>query len=361
MFDLARVKDIAKQAGVSLSTASQILRNPSDTRYAEKTRRKVIAVSEEFQYYPNSMARALAKQKTHNVGLVAMDWLDPHYHLPLAEIGRISSSHDHNLVVTTTKSSKDWFRMVLERKVDLLISLNFWPMKPIDRQHLRQVCHKVIAIGPTPGPENIPYWGLAISWDEEASSSTMADYFLQKGHTKLAILTGDRLTSRTAGFVNKVTRSGHTPWIVLTPKSGIPARVDLLNPIAREKIIQTPSFDSDNRAALGEYQLRALLTAHPNITGVFCRNELYAFGAMRTAAELGLRIPRDISIAGHNDNSELFPSFPALTTVRTPILQAVRMGLERYFSGRMKPKMSPEDIYLPCELIEGDTVAPPRK
>ena len=192
----ATVKKIAERADVSLTTAYQILRNPEDGRYADATRARVMRVARSAGYTPNRIARALATNKSRNIGLVGLDWYDPHKQRALREADRIALEHEYNLLVTTTASCEDWYRLLLEHKVDLIITIGF--VDGSGKEIPAEARNRIVAIGPgRPREYPAPYWGWAVTWDDAAGGASAADHLLDLGHTELAVLSSRNVTART--------------------------------------------------------------------------------------------------------------------------------------------------------------------
>ena len=72
------IKDIARQAGVSTATVSKVL-NRKDSVIGDETRQKVLSLARELNYTPNSLARSLVTRKSHVIGIIVPDILNPYF------------------------------------------------------------------------------------------------------------------------------------------------------------------------------------------------------------------------------------------------------------------------------------------
>ena len=88
----ASVQDISSKARVSRSTVYDVLRDPEDKRYNKQTRKRILKVASEIQYVPNSLAKALRRNASFNIGIVGAQWPDPHTEKGIGAADRIVPS-----------------------------------------------------------------------------------------------------------------------------------------------------------------------------------------------------------------------------------------------------------------------------
>lgn len=345
------VKEIAERAGVSLTTAYQILRNPQDRRYAKATRERVVQVARAAGYTPNRIAWALATKKSLNIGLVGVDWYDPHKQRALREADRIALAHEHNLLVTTAASCEHWYRLLLEHKVDLIITIGFVGGRAAEVPP--EARGRIVALGPAQvlsHPER--YWGWSVTWDDVAGGASAADHLLDLGHTELAVLSSRNVTERTLGFVRRARERGCCPWLVL----GDEDRDDMVvqDDFPADRIVGASLAGVTGQTARGSLQLEELFRHAPNVTGVFCRTDRIAAGAVVAALRRGIRVPEDLSVVGYTDSIQVLAADYGMTTVRTPIAEAVSLVLDTHFRGGMDDNM-PGDVVLSTQLVARET------
>jgi DNA-binding LacI/PurR family transcriptional regulator len=92
-------------------------------------------------------------------------------------------------------------------------------------------------------------------------------------------------------------------------------------------------------------------------TAAFCANDLSAMGFMRAAQEVGLRIPRDISVIGFDDIAAAAFLSPPLTTIRIKTGELATLALSRLIDRVAQPDLTPVRVSLACDLIERHSVA----
>lgn len=182
-----------------------------------------------------------------------------------------------------------------------------------------------------------------IAIDNKNAAIEVVEYLISLGHKKIAILTGDLTTQ--AG------RDRFEGYRVALLQNNIP-----INPayVRRGNFSRLPAY----QAAL------ALLGLRQRPTAIFASSDIMALEAINAARERKLNIPRDISIAGFDDSPLTTYSCVGLTTVRQPIVEMARLGVEnlyRIISGRVK--QLPVKILLPAELMIRESckavIAPP--
>ena len=349
-----RMADIARKADVSVQAVSSVLhRTRSTSGVGKETRKRVMKLAEELGYKPHAAARALATGKTGCIGLVGYDWGDPHMQKALMAVGRITSKHKYNVMTTATTSHGEWYEMLLERKVDLIITAGI-PQED-NKGFPEDIRRRIIAVGPVIVGKREPYWGWSVMWDDIVGGAKVADYLIELGHRNLAVLSHIFDSTRTIGFVRRAREKGIDPYVVLCDPPSEYEDTSRLSGLPAEKILRAPIADIADRTEAGIIQFAELMKAASGTTAVFCRNDRIAIGAISEAAQMGIDVPGDISIVGYTDSYEILRTHPALTTVRTPIVEAMELTMEKYFAGEFDGDEMPDGLILDTKLIERDT------
>ncbi len=328
--------DVARRAGVSVTTVSFVINNRPGTGLRAETQERVRAAVDELGYRPNYQARALARRSTQTVGVVA-----ERLGTPFA--GRIiSGAHS----------------VVRERRSVLLILDAEEPDELADsvaELHARQVDGIMVAaegtrtiqlpteIGRVPtvlvncmvAGSRIP----SIVPDEEGGGRTAARLLLDAGHRRIAYLAGDSKAwatrRRVRGFRAELTEAG----------------VD-----ARSVAVQF----GDYRAESGYRLCGEIMQRRDPPTALFLGNDRMALGAYFALAELGLRIPDDVSVVGYDDQEELADSMrPALSTLKLPFFEMGGRAAHHLLEGTIDAL--PSRTLLECALVGRESVAPPAR
>ena len=272
-----RMKDIARDLGVSAVTVSKVLRNHRDI--GSETRERVLQRIKELNYQPNQNARALATGKTHLVGLIVPDLLHQFFAQLTKGVSRNLRKQGYGLIIASSEEDPEFEKQeidqMLARHVDALIIAS--------TQKTAQSFKRISA-------RHIPYVlvdrkleGLSanfIGTDDVKAGTLATEHLIEKGCRRIAHIGGDYLSTaadRLAGYRAALAAHGFD-----APKKYIFLRTQL----------------DDAAVATGYSAMQALLKLQPKPDGVFCFSDPIATGAMQAILEKGLRIPEDVAIVG---------------------------------------------------------------
>ncbi|MEU7477974.1 LacI family DNA-binding transcriptional regulator [Lentzea sp. NPDC042327] len=298
--------EVAKQAGVSLATASRVL-NGSTRQVSEELSDRVLRTAEELGYVPNASAQALARNSSSLVGLVVHDITDPYFSCIAAGVTRVAEENGLVVVLGTTNRSPD-------REVELLSTLRAHRARAVvlagsrttDRAAQARLAAEIDAFTEQGGRvacvSQAKLGTDTVVPGNRAGGRALARELAALGHRRFAVLGGPSdlvvARDRLAGFKAGLADAGVAPPVVVN------------GPLTR---------DGGYEAALELLATRRQARA----TCVFAVTDVMAMGAMAALRERGVRVPEDMSIAGFDDIPTLRDTVPALSTVRLPL---ERMG-----------------------------------
>ncbi|HSV47466.1 MAG TPA: LacI family DNA-binding transcriptional regulator, partial [Ramlibacter sp.] len=281
----ATLHDVAREAGVSLITASRALGNPDVV--SDKTIARVRDAVGKTGYIPNLLAGGLKSKRSMTVaGLVPA--ISVAQFLPTVQaLTQTLDENGYQLILGQSgydhAREEKLLNTILSRRPDGIVVTGL-VHSPAAREQLRRL-----------GIPVVETWDLSdrpvdmmVGFSHVKVGSAVAGYFLGKGWQRLAIATGDdhRASMRRDGFLAAVGRA--------VPIDTVPA----------------PSSLALGRRALGE-----LLAQDPKIQAVCCSSDGLAQGVMVEAQARGLRVPQDIAICGFGDADFAAHLRPSLTTV----------------------------------------------
>ncbi|MCG0276475.1 MAG: LacI family transcriptional regulator [Thermosediminibacteraceae bacterium] len=298
------IKDIARLAGVSITTVSRALNGYPDV--SEATRQKIKKIAEELNYTPNSIARGLVMKKTNTVGLVVSEIIKPGVYHPffleiLAGIKAALRRSGYDIILFTvdheSQGKVSYERLCKERKVDGTIVQGLKLSDPYIEQ-IKSTDIPTVMIDIPILTEKVGY----VSSDNVKGAFDAVNYLVQLGHREI-------------GFIN-----GHKD-----------AAVSFERLEGYRKALEHNGIRYDDRYVVyGDYTqqsgaeaFKKLILEVPGITAVFCASDLMAVGALKAAYEIGKKVPEDISIMGFDDIE--------LSTIITPNLTTIRQ--EKYKMG----------------------------
>ncbi len=272
-----RLKDIARDLGVSLMTVSKALRGMDDI--SEETRQRVLKRMAELNYQPNMLARGLASGKTFIVGLVVPDLLHPFFAEFAKALSGVLRKHNYGLILASSEEDpnieRQEIRTVLARGVDALLVASCQPaLQGFDGVEDQRTPFILI-------DRNFAHLHAHfVGTDDYAAGLLATRHLLTTGRRRIAHIAGPDLApgvDRLRGYQDALKEHGiaiRQQYIIAN------ARVEELG------------------EDVGSEGMRRLIQTKPRPDAVFCYNDLTAIGAIHTTLEAGLSIPGDIAFVG---------------------------------------------------------------
>ncbi len=306
------MSDVARQARVSLMTVSRVINNKGDV--SNETRQRVLEIISSLGYRPSAIARSLATKETSTIGLVVPDVSNAFFAEVTQGVERLAYSKGYHVFLCNTEEDPQRELAVIqsleEKRVDglILCSSRLEEEKLIDimanlpavvliNRRLHQTVDEIFD---------------SVTLDDERGGRLATTHLIQRGHRCIGFLAGPLASYSGAGR-----RKG---YLAALQEAGI-SLVD-----GWMKHCQ-PSVEGGYEAT------RQLLGTYPQLTALFCFNDLVAVGALQACDELRRRVPEDLAIVGHDDIPVAALVSPALTTCRVPRYElgarAVNALLER--------------------------------
>jgi DNA-binding LacI/PurR family transcriptional regulator len=331
-----RIKDIAKEAGVSTATVSHVI---NKTKYvSDATREKVQSAIKKFNYHPNAHAQMLALGRSKMIGLLVSDISNPFFPEIIKSIeAAVFAAGFHLLLLNTnyqTDRAIEYVRRLLQMKVAGIILM----IAEFDRSLIKEFEHKKTSVvfhdlGVVGEKMSNIILDYAVGIDEAVS------HLVSLGHRRIVHIAGSHEIHsagvRQRAFVNAMKK--HFP-------SASKAKI----------------FEGDFRFEGGRHAAHQILLEPELPTAIVVANDLMALGAMQEFKSAGMRIPKDISIVGFDDISFASLAEPALTTVCSPRSEIGRLAFEALALTMDKPHQQGVEIRIPTYLIERKSTAPPR-
>ncbi|WP_192036739.1 LacI family DNA-binding transcriptional regulator [Halomonas sp. YLGW01] len=312
---MVRLKDVARLAGVSITTVSHVVNQ--SRAVAPETRARVQRAIAALDYRPDTVARTLKSRRSRTIGMIVTSADNPFFSALIRGVEDHCFACGYSLMLCNADDVDDkqvaYLETLLERRIDGLIVMTSRNgpgfLAALNRQALPTVMLDAAA---TPRPD------IAVVNDDSRLGARLAiEHLLARGLDDIALLTGPadhpRSEERLAGA-----------------RAACEA-VGLALPASR--IIVT-NLQADG----GHAAMRTLLNKGPRPQAVFAFNDLTAIGALRAAVDAGLRLPDELSIIGYDDIDIGRYASPALTTIHQPIYElgatAIAQLIERLEHGR---------------------------
>ena len=319
---IASLRDVARAAGVSVSTASRVLSGSSHP-VSQGTRESVIQAADELGFQPNRLARALATARTRSVGAVVHDVSDPYYAELIRGLEDVVGSHDHTLLVSSSDRDLDKELSLLgafiANQVDAIVLAASGLVGEDYLERVSAVLDRFVDLGGVVVvTAEHPYPAPRVTFENEEGMRRITRLLLDLGHTRIGFLEGPP-----GLVVSGVRLRGYRAAL---EEAGIGFDPEL---------VECGWFSMEGGAiATGHLMERARPTA------ILAGNDLMAFGALRRLREDGVSVPGEVSVAGFDDIEFAGYASVPLTTVRVPLADLGRAGAQ-----------------LAMDLLEGETAA----
>jgi len=287
------IEDVAQAAGVSRQTVSRATNNSGEI--SPQTRERVLRLAAEMGYRPSGIARSLATQRTHNLGLVVPDNANPFFSEVARGAEQVAHMAGYNVFLCNSDEDGERELAVLasleEKRVDGVVLCS--PRLDDDKLGALVMRH------PTAVLVNRRLDGVAaVLVDDEVGGRMATEHLLQAGHRAVGFLAGPS-TSHSG-------RRRGEGYRAALAAAGLPQDPDWVRPCS-------PTVEGGQKIA------RELLAAHSELTALFCYNDLVAVGTLQACADLGRRVPQDLAVVGFDDIPLAALVTPPLTTCRVPL------------------------------------------
>ncbi len=303
---MARLIDVAKAAGVSRSTASNVFNNPEVVRPALRLR--VEAAAQALEYLgPDPKGRLLRAGKFNAIAVlppsqwgVADSLRNPVFDLFLLGVSEVCDEVGASLVIVPDRKGSQGIRQAL---VDGFIFGRIEHLREIEAARLRHLPFTVVDFDPGPSINSVRV-------DARAGCYAAARHLVELGHRRFAILSFLRSPGPARLFPAGVPRDAEAAGMP-TDQEKLKGYADALAEagldIANCPMVQADPWD--NKAA------GMLLDAAPGATAVLSMAVMQGLAVLEEARRRGLAVPRDLSVIGYNDIAEAARANPPLTTV----------------------------------------------
>lgn len=334
------IRDVARQAGVSVATASRALNGLDIVN--PQTRDRILTVMEELGFRPSPAARRLSLGRTLTVGVVVSFLTRPQAAERLRGVDAVLADSEFDLVIYNVESvqKRDHYLNTLaqSQRTDGLLVMSLPP--PAEAVPLLgQSPVPVVFIDVhTPSVASMP----RVIGDDVAGGAIAARHLLDLGHAAIAFI-GDAVADP-FGFTSSRDRERGLTDELAKAGLGIPAKWI-------------------GHAAHGRYEARDLahrmLAGERPPTAIFTASDTQALGVIAAARELGLHVPDDLSVVGYDDIEAA--DYVGLTTVRQQLLESGRRGAEILLSEIESHSEQPPVARLDPKLVVRATTAPPKE
>ncbi|MFJ6797142.1 LacI family DNA-binding transcriptional regulator [Streptomyces sp. NPDC091268] len=297
------IKDVARQAGVSVGTVSNVLNRPE--RVSSEVRARVHAAIDLLGYVRSESARQLRAGRSRMLGLLVMDTANPFFAVLAQGTDRVAVEAGLGVMLCNSAGSASaeqaYLSLFVEQRLRGVlfapVASEGEPWKALRRAHI-----PFVIVDRAVDPQT----ACSVAADDVLGGQLAGRHLLAAGHRRIAYVRGpghlQQVRDRREGLVHAVEESG----------------------LGADAIVDIPAEKMDVGA--GRDVGARLLGLSPRPTAVFCANDLLALGVMQTAFGAGVRIPDDLAVVGYDDIEFAEASLIPLTSVRHPAAEIGRLA-----------------------------------
>ncbi|MBT2401995.1 LacI family DNA-binding transcriptional regulator [Streptomyces sp. ISL-100] len=328
------IKDVARLAGVSVGTVSNVINRPESV--TEETRARVLATIDQLGYVRSESARQLRAGRSRIISLLVLDMANPFFVDVAAGAERSARAAGLGVMLCNSGQSaaeeSEYLGLFSEQRVRGVLITPVDPTGRNLRSFKRHGIPYVLVDRVAPTTE-----GCSVSVDDVTGGALAVRHLIAEGHTEIAYVSGPlhlgQCQDRRAGALQALA------------EAGLPA--DRLRLIEAERLDVAAGRDSGAR----------LLGMSSRPTAVFCANDLLALGVLQVLYGAGVSVPDDIALVGYDDIEFAAAAAVPLTSVRQPAFQMGRMATDLLIeeTGDAADTHQHQRIVLQPELVVRDS------
>ncbi len=326
--------DVAKAAGVSVSTVSRAL--AGNQVINTQTRERIVALARAHGFQPNQMARNLRLRRAQAIGLVlplghetGQHLSDPFFNTMLGHLADAVTARSYDLLLSRVIPVDDgWLdRLVDSGRIDgVLIVGQSDQTAVLDRVAAR---YGPLVVWGAHSPDHVH---ITVGTDNRLGGAMAAQHLIDTGRTRLAFYgnpEAPEIAQRREGFVAACAKAGIAGSMTFLP--------------VHLTIDETYNTIADH------------LSRNPAPDGIVAASDIIAMGAIRALTERRLRVPEDVAVIGYDDVMLAAHTTPALTTIRQQITRGAALLVELLFQ-RLAGKEASSVVLAPELVVRGSTV-----
>ncbi|MEU7908655.1 LacI family DNA-binding transcriptional regulator [Actinoplanes sp. NPDC049118] len=334
------VKDVARSAGVSLGTVSNVMNRPEVVSPA--TRERVERAMAELGFVRNESARQLRAGTSRTLAYVMLDGTNPFFHDVAQGIELAAEDADLSLFICNSNSRAEREEVHVDRLMQQRVQgILITPVNP-EAAYLAEIARRGI---PVVIVDRVGAGGLfcSVAVDDVLGGRIAVEHLAEQGHTRVAVVGGPE----SIGQVRERVQGARQIWAEL----GLPPD-DLIH-------LPTAALTVAEGRSAGERL--AGIPARRRPTAAFCANDLLALGLLQQTIGAGLRVPEELAIVGFDDIEFAAAAAVPLTSVRQPRQELGRAAAQLVLDEATNPDHEHQQLTFVPELVaRASTVVRPR-
>jgi DNA-binding LacI/PurR family transcriptional regulator len=340
-----QIQDVARHAGVSVSTVSNVLNGRMD-RMAPETLLRVNEAIRLLNYQPNQVARLLKTGRSPILGLLVPSIANPFFASLAREIDERAQKLGYRLLLGNTSRDAEKEREFLESLMAFGVRGVITTSSIVEQGHYTALIERglsIVSFDRKSSPDaSIPVDYVSI--DNFEAGRVATEYLIGNGHRAIAYVTAP---AKTLSRVDR--RDG---YLAAMKGARLSAEIRVIEMSA------STAFGDSDMSEIGRNVATEVAKSDPRPTAIVTMNDMVAIGTIARLHDLGLRVPNDISIVGIDDLYLDSLISPAISSMRQPLPDIAQAMLDRLITRLENPSLPTRELVFKPELIVRDSVMP---
>jgi LacI family transcriptional regulator len=332
------IKEVAKEAGVSIATVSYVINNKSSESLSTETVEKVLAAVKKLGYVPNLSARILASNKSNLIGVVIPQtepnkefmFSNPFYSEFLSSFEYTARINGYHVLISGTNADEKYIEVAKKRNLDGIVILGVNSQD--EKKELENSDIPIVMVDSYVKSHHFS----TLSTDDRYGGYIAAKYLIDKGHKKIAIVTG----SVSEDGVNYERLNGYKDAL---QENGI-------------QFEERFTFTGNVAYEYGVEIADKINLLKDEITAVFCTADILAMGLIKGLGRHGIKVPSDMSVMGFDDVFIARVTDPALTTVNQNVSAKGERAAKMIIGLAAQNLKGKQNYVVPIEVVERESV-----
>lgn len=326
------IKDVAREAGVSIATVSRVL-NDIDV-VNEDTKKKVLDAIKKLGYRPNIVARSLKTQRTKTIGILVPDISSGLYPEIVRGAEDVANIYDYNVILCNSdfddEKEKEYLRVLKEKMVDGVIYMSS-SLQEETLDIINELDLKTVLVESKDKEERLP----SVTIDNIKAEEEATNYLLNHGATKVAYVGVDKNRmnawgDRYIGYENALINKG----------------LNLDNDLI---------YTNGLKVKAGYEAIEYFENTGKEYDAVVCASDEIAMGVINALREHGKKVPGNVSVIGFNDNGVSSVFYPKITTIKQPSYDMGSVAMRMLIKILNKKELEESQFVLDYKLIERES------
>ncbi|NFN95358.1 MULTISPECIES: LacI family DNA-binding transcriptional regulator [Clostridium] len=328
----ASIKDVAREAGVSIATVSRVL-NDIDV-VNEDTKKKVLDAIKLLGYRPNIIARSLKTQKTKTIGILLPDVSNQLYPEIVRGAEDVSNIYDYNVILCNSdldiEKEKEYLRVLKEKMVDGVLYMSSSLQEEI-LELINELNLKTVLVETKDKESRLP----SVTIDNIKGSYDSTKYLIDKGLKNIAFIGTEKNHMNAWG-------DRYIGYEKALKEQGIALDQDLV-------------YLDTVKVKTGYEGIDHFMEKNKKFDGIVCASDEIAMGTINRLREKGYEVPKDVSVIGFNDNYAASIFYPKITTISQPTYDMGSVAMRMLIKILNDKELETAHYVLEHELVERDS------